>query len=345
MQSNCGALKTIYCDNTWDVSISDDMFKGCTSLSAQISYDPDKVDGTYANPHTGYFYSEMYPPTYDPQGRFIISDVARWEEFAGLVNDGETTLNAIMVKDVDLGDSQMKIGTDEYPYAGTFEGNGHKLNIAYVSTARDCAPFSKVKGRTIANLHVTGSIQVNHMGAGGLIAEVKQSENTVDISKCWSSVTINSSVEGVGHIGGLIGENYMSKTNITNCLFDGEIIGKNTYGCGGFIGYMSDDNESALVTITNSLMNAATIDFKDEFVSPYASGTFYGFFRRILSDTNMYYTYVKVNSSGYTKSFGLTTYQGMDLTGITDADEIISMIVGYDKEHWCVVDGKPALKY
>lgn len=342
---NCGALQTIYCDNTWDVPISDDMFKGCTSLSAHISYDPDKVDGTYANPHTGYFYSEMYPPVYDPQGRFVISNVARWEEFAGLVNNGETTLNAVLVKDVDLGDSQMKIGTDEHPYVGTFEGNGHQLNIAYVSTATDCAPFSVVLGCTIANLHVTGSIQTSRMGAGGLIGKVKQSENTVAISKCWSSVSINSTVEGRGYVGGLIGENYVSKIEITNCLFDGEIIGRNAYGCGGFIGYVSEDNAKSLVTITYSLMNAITIDFMDEYDSPYRSGPFYGFLRRMISDTNMFYENVKVNSSGYTKSFGFTTYQGMDLTNITDADEIISMIVGYNKEHWCVVDGKPALKY
>ncbi len=342
---DCGALKTIYCDNTWNVSMSDDMFKGCTSLSAHISYDPDKVDGTYANPHTGYFYSEMYPPTYDPQGRFIISDVAKWEEFAELVNNGETNLNAVMIKDVDLGDSQVKIGTEENSYAGTFEGNGHKLNIAYVSTAPDCAPFSGVKGCTIANLHVTGSILANHTGVGGLIGEAKQSENTIILSKCWSSVTINSTVEREGHVGGFIGEKFVTKVEITNCLFDGEIIGTNTYGCGGFIGYVSDDNAKSLVTITNSLMNAATIDFKSEFDSPYRSGPFYGFFRRIPSDTNGFYTYVKVNSSGYTKSFGFTTNQGMDLTNITDADEIISMIGGANKQNWCVQDGKPALKY
>ncbi len=342
---NCGALKTIFCDNTWDVPVSDDMFKGCTSLSAHISYDPEKVDGAYANPHTGYFYSEMYPPTYDPQGRFIISDVARWEEFAGLVNNGESNLNAVMIKDVDLGDSQMKIGTNEYPYTGTFEGNGHQLNIAYVSTARNCAPFSVVKGCSIANLHVTGSIQTNNMGTGGLIGKATQSENTITISKCWSSVSINSTIDGGGHIGGFIGEDYVSKIDITNCLFDGEIIGKKTHGCGGFIGYISDDNSKSPVTITNSLMNA-TIDFNDEFVSPYASGTFYGFSRRILSDTNDdHYDYVTINSSGYTQSFGCTTNQGMNLTNITDADEIIRSIGGSNKQHWCVVDGKPALKY
>lgn len=341
---NCGGLKTIYCDNTWNVPASEDMFKGCTSLSAHISYDPDKVDGTYANPHTGYFYSELYPPTYDPQGRFIISDVAKWEEFAELVNNGETNLSAVMIKDVDLGNSQVKVGTDEHPYAGTFEGNGHKLNIAYVSEGNNCAPFSEVNGCTITNLHVTGSIQANHTGAGGLIGQATQSGSTITITKCWSSVTINSTIEGGGYIGGFIGENYESKFEITNCLFDGEIIGKNTYGCGGFFGYIRYDDAKSLVTITYSLMNATTIDFKTEYVSPLASGPFYGFYKRATSEKT-YFTYVKVNSSGYTKSFGFTTLQGTDLTNTTDANEIIRMIVGSNSEHWCVVDGKPALKY
>ena len=33
------------------------------------------------------------------------------------------------------------------------------------------------------------------------------------------------------------------------------------------------------------------------------------------------------------------------MTNTTDANEIIRMIVGSNSEHWCVVDGKPALKY
>ena len=92
-------------------------------------------------------------------------------------------------------------------------------------------------------------------------------------------------------------------------------------------------------------MNATTIDFKTEYVSPLASGPFYGFYKSATSEKT-YFTYVKVNSCGYTKSFGYTTLQGTDLTNLTDADDIISGIVsGSNRQNWCVVDGKPALKY
>ena len=49
----CSGLKTIYCNFTWN---SDNrMFAECNSQKGAITYDEAKVDGTYANPDTGYF--------------------------------------------------------------------------------------------------------------------------------------------------------------------------------------------------------------------------------------------------------------------------------------------------
>lgn len=338
MFRGCGALQTIYCDNTWDVPNSDDMFKDCTSLSAHIAYDPEKVDGAYANPHTGYFYSEQDPPAYDPQGRFIVSSVARWVEFAERVNNGETNLNAVMKKDVDLGDSQVMAGTADHPYAGMFDGNGHQLNIAYVATASICAPFANVSGCTINNLHVTGSIQTNFNGAAGLVGETWTSDNKLTISKCWSSVVINSTIDGPGYLGGFVGRHLGSKIEMTNCLFDGAIVGENTKACGGFIGYIMSDRAETSVTINKSLMNA-TIGFHTEYVYPYASGPFYCFYNR--TNNVKYFSYVSINASGYTTAFGFTDFQGTDFSGET-VDNIVSSL---GSSNWFVLDGKPALKY
>ncbi|MGM9800866.1 MAG: BspA family leucine-rich repeat surface protein, partial [Candidatus Limisoma sp.] len=55
---NCSNLTTIYCKDDWNsyvVSTSDDMFKGCTSLKGAVAYDASKVDVSMANPTTGYF--------------------------------------------------------------------------------------------------------------------------------------------------------------------------------------------------------------------------------------------------------------------------------------------------
>ena len=52
---NCSALTAIYCPYTWQCKESQDMFKGCTQLQGAVKYDASKLDGTMANPTTGYF--------------------------------------------------------------------------------------------------------------------------------------------------------------------------------------------------------------------------------------------------------------------------------------------------
>ena len=356
MFRGCGLLKTIFCDNTWEIDESDNMFLDCTHLAAHISYDPDKVDGTYANPHTGYFFSELDLPTYDPQGRFIVSNTASWEEFARLVNEGNPSLSAVMMKDVDLGNSQVKVGTDSYPYTGTFDGNGHTLNISYVSDANYCAPFSYAGGCTISNLHVTGSIQASQRGAAGLIGSTSNSSSDLNISKCWSSVDINSTIEGFGSLGGFIGSHSGEvKVKITNCLFDGKILGEKTYGGGGFIGRVYSDDSKRAVTFTSSLMNAADIGFlTDIYQNSYASGPFYGFYKSPTSDKYYYscVAYTENKVSGFTRSFGsiVVNQSGPTSQGYDWTQESVAQIVSWlnhenEAKCWTVVDGKPVLKY
>lgn len=55
----CSELTTIYCDSTWNVATSGDMFQGDTKLVGAVSYDSGKPDGTMANPITGYFTSSQ----------------------------------------------------------------------------------------------------------------------------------------------------------------------------------------------------------------------------------------------------------------------------------------------
>ena len=55
MFRNCTALTTIYCNNTWTCGSSSGMFNNCKKLKGAVSYAPDKIDATMANPNTGYF--------------------------------------------------------------------------------------------------------------------------------------------------------------------------------------------------------------------------------------------------------------------------------------------------
>lgn len=360
MFNGCSSLNTIYCEKTWDVAVSDNMFLGCTQLSSHINYDADKVDCVWANPVSGYFYSELTPPIYDPQGRFIIRSVADWEEFASRVNNGETELSAVMKTDLEIDDSNTKVGTEDNQYAGAFDGAGHSLTVNFTATDVYCAPFTEVKGGcTIQNIHVKGTVNAGgYRYAAGVIGYVDGPKtDVINLSKCWSSVTINSTYSGAGKHGGLIGGAGVANINITNCLFDGAIIGENTYGCGGFVGYTYWYNHSntatGRITIANSLMNA-TIGFNTNKVAWEASGPLYAMYSSSYgppysSSDYMSSDKVTVNSSGYTTEFGYTnsssTYgyhpQGVNFSGYT-LNNILGIL---GSSNWMVQDGNPVIVF
>lgn len=55
MFSNCIRLQTIYCDQSWNISNSKEMFRTCSKLKGAVAYNYEKVDCSMANPETGYF--------------------------------------------------------------------------------------------------------------------------------------------------------------------------------------------------------------------------------------------------------------------------------------------------
>lgn len=203
--------------------------------------------------------------SYDLDGNFILRSNEDWEAFATLVNEGNTHLNAVMYADIPLGDSQTMVGTATNPYRGQFDGNGHTLSFNYAidinSNVADqnisnhpVAPFAHVGHQaTFRDVHTTGTIATNCKFAGGLIGKVldENAAQQVVLENCWSSVTISSTLKGDGTHGGLIGVvmmgNAPSKSiTLTNCLFDGQFIGKDTYSWGGLIGWTYLNNHRYL---------------------------------------------------------------------------------------------------
>ena len=51
----CSDLTTIYCNNAWNDENGYLMFKGCEKLKGAVPYNENNINGTMANPHTGYF--------------------------------------------------------------------------------------------------------------------------------------------------------------------------------------------------------------------------------------------------------------------------------------------------
>ena len=182
-------------------------------------------------------------------GTFPIATAADWKEFCALVNGGQTTLNAKLTQDVDLGTDIAMVGTAKKPYAGTFDGQGHTLKFNWDGGENDnIAPFGRVNGATIKNLRTEGSIRSDGYYLGGLIDEAYGGSNT--IANCVSAVNITSSYtsDRCG-AAGLV--NYVftyAHVTINDCLVKGSINATTEKGQKGMGGFVYSQNGTCTLT-------------------------------------------------------------------------------------------------
>ena len=216
----------------------------------------------------------------DAQGNYLISSLQDYLKFATIVNGGVTNANARMTADIDLGDDQTMISTENKKYSGTFDGQGHTLTINYISTEISCAPFLYIENATIKNIHVTGTINTSHRRAAGLVAN---SYGTSYISNSWSSVALISTYNGDAERGGFVSCVQNGTLTIDDSYFDGTLTGEASYTWGGFVGW----NKSTSI-INNCLFNPISVN-----INPKDSETFSSHGGTI---TNCHYT-VRIGSS------------------------------------------------
>ena len=155
-----------------------------------------------------------------------------WMYFRSLVEEAEglKEVNAIMAEDFGVTSS---VGSTDVPFKGTFDGNGHTLNVLILnSSTAYVAPFLAAKDFTIKNLHVTGAV-TGELHSSGLVGSCQGTENHID--NCRVSATINCSSD---HVGGFIGHGHKTNNLINNCLFDGTLTCSkgSSYG-GAFVGW------------------------------------------------------------------------------------------------------------
>ena len=158
-----------------------------------------------------------------------------WKKFCNLVSSGQNDVNVKMTADVDLGKEVSYVGY----YSGTFDGQGHALTIDWNVEYGELAPFYKVNGATIKNLHTKGQITGTNQ-LSGLIVYVY---GNTTISGCVSEVAI----KGEGQLAGMIyDESPATDINVTltDCAVKGDITATTDEGkenMGGFV-YRCDGN-------------------------------------------------------------------------------------------------------
>lgn len=263
---------------------------------------------------------------------FSLRNVDDWNELCVLVSKGYNTVNVMMLNDIDISSSEFMLGESDVPYIGTFDGRGHTLTVKYNTTEQYAAPFRYVgMGVVIKNLHTAGTINTSAKFAGGIVAKVDGTitsvgEVTATIDKCWSSVEINSTVNGDGTHGGIVAHLNTGGLKIEETLFDGKLVGSSTTNCGGFVGWRSNDcslyQKNVLFAPQNVTFstNGASTFFRNTTTTTYYMGVDHEIAVCLL--TNCYYT----------QTFGAT--QGVKVSA--SAEEQKSKL----GDGWTVQNGK-----
>ena len=258
-----------------------------------------------------------------------IRSAADWDNFATRVNNGETSLDAVLVRNVTLSPSSPRCGTSPSRYfGGEFDGNGKTLTVNWtVSNAGDgnpAAPFAyagkaySIGGNTIHDLHVAGSIQTDGKFAAGFVGDVVPSGRVL-LTRCRSSVEITCTVNGDATSAGFVGRLETSgDAFLTDCLFDGSLLGQTADSCGGFVGWRTG----------NSYAKVANCLFAPKAVTVSATS---GFTLVRGSEGGFYYS-SHLTNGWYTQTYGIT--QGNDGSGKTAAE--LATALGGD---WTVKDG------
>lgn len=178
----------------------------------------------------------------DEDGYYLLDSSWAWDDFAELVTI-DPTVNGRMTDDINLGDDQTHIGSiyesGSVYFKGIFDGQGHTLTVNYVgSGSQMVAPFDKIEGATIKNLHVEGRIHAGFAYCG----VVGWARGTSVISNVWMSATISNSFKGWNYTGSIVGGCPGAQLiTIVDCLFTGSITcSSSASGC--FLGYNSDGN-------------------------------------------------------------------------------------------------------
>ena len=242
----------------------------------------------------------------DASGNYLIGSVRDWKDFAAIVNNGTNpAANAKMTADIDLGDDQTRIGSTSdsntaLHYKGIFDGQGHTLKIAFVETGGSnlCAPFNKLDGATIKNLHIKGTITTAGIHGAGVASDAR---GTTTIMNVWSEVDVTSTHSGWDECSGIVGCMKANSLTISDCLFSGSVTASSSYN-GGFIGY----KDSGSASIVNSL-STGTFNYTNN--QDFARGA---------SVSNSYYTQFVGSTTGMTLATSEQLSNGTTTTALNN---------------------------
>ena len=241
----------------------------------------------YAADLTPFGKTDSYSPDGSAERPFIISNTDGWDYFCDALQDNDTW-NRFSGKTVKQGNNitvTRMAGSSGHEFCGTFEGNRKTLTVSFNNSEGNAAPFREIRGATIKNLIVCGTI-IGKKHSSGLVGyargEDASVENTIENCLVNTDVSIANS-ETTGYLGGIVGHGLKSKLTIRGCAFTGSLTSPSNY-TGGLQGW-SDGNTLILKDdfFAPTRVSAANVGFHP--VAIHANGS-----TTIATVSNVYYT-------------------------------------------------------
>ena len=173
-----------------------------------------------------------------------------WATFASNVNNGISTYNGKTVYlDEDISIVNEMVGTSDYPFRGTFNGQNHTLTVDITSTESYTAPFHFVNGAIIENLIVEGEVKSTSRHSSGLVGNLL-STKTITIQNCLINTNVGTSSTNSDYCGGIIGHSHDGDITIIGSAYTGTLTVNGNNLTGGLIGW---GDTPTRVSVSNSI--------------------------------------------------------------------------------------------
>jgi predicted ribosomally synthesized peptide with SipW-like signal peptide len=190
-------------------------------------YDKDAKLDSDTGDATGWYTENVNSDTY------TISTANELASLAALVNEGTADFSGKTItlqNDITLGDVWTPIGTEDHPFKGKFDGNGHTISGVSIKSLTEgiAGFFGVIDGAEITGLTLQGTINVTAVEDTKIGGFCAVAENTSSITKCTNEMNIQvTAIESDGlQIGGILscaGSNYTTNVTIEDCLNIGNI--------------------------------------------------------------------------------------------------------------------------
>lgn len=176
----------------------------CTSCNAK--FNPDTHEELSSEQVTIKAQKEAADPSYGTEENpYLLANSEDFKAFTADVNSG-TSFDGKFIKMVaDMTEAVTTIiGTSDNPFKGTFDGNGHSIELNINATAENAGMFGYTSGATIKNVVTRGSLRTevkakaNRAGALVGLATDTQIINCIN----YADITIGA---GIGDVGGIVG--------------------------------------------------------------------------------------------------------------------------------------------